>query len=1522
MLAYVNKNITFFSIFYTLLMLSTMIQAFAGGNITTNNPPTQEISKKENIDFQVNELDKKFLVSNTNKEDKFKKKDNNISTSDTGNVIASNIQTVSNILSSSPSELAEQAKSYTLGKFNSAVSSEAQKWLSQFGTVRINFGLDKKGTLENNSLDLLLPFYDNKTDWLLFSQFGYRNKDSRNTINVGLGGRYFYQNWMYGLNTFYDHDLTGKNQRLGLGGEIWGDYIKLSANAYWRLSDWQKSQNFKGYQERPANGYDINGEFFLPAYPSLGAKLTYEKYFGDNVTLFNRDTKQKNPSLAKLGLTYTPIPLFTIGVDYKQGERSYTETQFLANLNYKLGVPLSVQLSPENVASMRTLAGSRYDLVERNNNIVLEHQKNPIAQLSLPKTIIGYSQGQHEITANLSSNTSVKQIHWTTDKNFENNDGKLSSDTGNTIKITLPKYLSGDNQNNNYSIYAHAELEDDQKLAPVEISVIVRPFMLKKQKEANFTPTGPLPATGKKEDGYTFNPVITFDTVNNTPIKNTTINHVQWITDPKISPESGLQFIDWENSDTVALDENGYFKHKPVLVSSQPHKGVKVYLQLDDQPQQLVGEIDFYENPANLKVDKVEVLPAVPSLVADGIQIYTYTAIVLDGNKPAQNKKITNMKWNITRNGQDETDNKQLILNPQGDITGGGGELTATLASKEALDNLQVSLSIENHSPVHAKQLVSFNADPQNYQVKDIHVDQKGPLTADGIQKYTYTAVITDGNGNKLDNTKISNVKWGITRNGQDETDNKQLILNPKGDITGGGGELTATLASKEALDNLQVSLSIENHSPVHAKQLVSFNADPKNYQVKDIHVDQKGPLTADGIQKYTYTAVITDGNGNKLDNTKISNVKWSTNKGNVKELTLTAENETTGSSDGKLTAHLTSKKEVSDVLVSLSIESRAPVWIEQKYAVSFKPERMSQIEVSPATPILVNKTYTLTVKVTDDTGKAESNQKVNWSIKDTSQQGLTFNPVTSTIGTDGKATTTLTSTQVQNVTVVASVDGIETKEADVVFAWPTIMKPTFTPASGNVTADADKHPNNAYHYTAQVYSADGKIPYTEKDIKFKWRLKPLANGNAPQNTWLSETGEVTTESDGTLKVNLMSSQLNPVMTDVVVCLAVVGKNSTEIPSTEQCADPVSFVKPVEDLKIDNINVDFDPSKLIKKGDGSEYYTYTAKVVKADGSDTELDDGYEVNAIWDTVQIAEDYNGKPEWIITSDNTVKNGFITAKLSSQVGIGDFKNGQITNGLTVRLTVQAGNGKTDSRETSKQVAFDIVPQKSGVFVYIKESDGKTIRKSKIFEDQNRPNNMFQVVNMYAKLYDLKIKKNILDEGGKIIDTKGFGGSTNAPYVDLTTGEIALNNVSQTANNTSITIQRTNQAKYTYEYSFWVKNSFSIKAIQGVVYPDNPNGSMGCEQTGLTGLRDADELDVGISGNSIYSLKSEFPDSYSWGLFDLLSPNPPQTTRIIASYLNNRGKFAYDTQTGTVTTHGDTFNGYMLCVLSYFSH
>ncbi|CDG17462.1 inverse autotransporter beta domain-containing protein [Xenorhabdus doucetiae] len=1378
MLSHIGKGIFVFFFLYTLLIPYTITHSFADGDLASAKIYMPETDKKDNVDIRVNESSKKYLNSNAHKENS-SGKDNQASYPNTPSVIAKNIQMAGNILSSSPSELAEQAKSYAVGKFNSTISSETQKWLSQFGTAKINFGLDRKGTLKNNSLALLLPLYDNKVDWLFFSQLGYRNKDSRNTINVGLGGRYFYQDWMYGLNTFYDYDLTGKNQRLGLGGEIWGDYIKFSANSYYRLSNWQNSRNFKDFHERPANGYDINGEFFLPAYPNLGAKLAYEQYFGDNVTLFNRDTKQKNPNLAKLGLTYTPVPLFTLGVDYKQGGSGHSETQFLANLSYKLGVPLNVQLSPENVASMRTLAGSRYDLVERNNNIVLDHQKIPIVQLFLPETITGYSQEQHDITVKLSSNTAVKQIHWATNEDFAKHGGKLSSRVGNTITVTLPKYLSGDNQNNNYPIYALAELENNQKSVPVEMRVIVRPFMLQKREEPNFTPAGPLSATGDKKDGYTFNPVITFDTAHRTPIKNTTINHVQWLTDPKTGADSGLQFIDWEQSDAVEIDENGHFKRKPTLISTQPHKGVKVYLQLDGQPPQFVGEVSFDEKPASFHVGKVTVSPAVPSLIADGSQTYTYSAVILDdNNNPAKSQKIADVNWSKDK------DQAGLIWHPSnGDVTTdeeGKLTATATLASTVAIKDVLVSLAIGNQKPVPAEHPVSFTADivvTQDYHIKgDIQVDPSGTLTADGQQKYTYTAVIVGVDGKPVQNTKITNAVWNIdSPQGAGELNLDQSDMEIKGD-----GKLSATLTSNKAFNGVVVSLTIGNHKPVQAK------------------------------------------------------------------------------------------------------------------AVDFKPEQISAIDVKPASPLLVNKISTLTVRVNDATGKnPEANKTVNWTIT-SDKNGVTLNPTSSTTNAQGYATTTLTSTQAKTVTIEAAVEGIATKKSvDVEFKWPTIQKPTFTPTTGTVPPDADKNSQDAYHYTAIVLGADGK-PYTGQEIKFKWQLKPVAQGNA-QDTWLSEAGEMTVKPDGTLQVDLMSKQKSPVVKGAVVCLAVVDQNSVAIPVTEECADSVEF-KP-ESVKIVSLTTDFDPTKTLKEGNGNASYTYTAKVVRADG--TPLPDGHEVeNVKWDFDLKPNTYNGKPEWEIKSDNIVKNGQLTATLTSNVGIGDINSGQVTDGLKVILSAPDG-GKTSSKEAGP-VAFEPVTQTDAWIKVFSDKKPDGI----IFREQNRPYNAFkglkgQLVDKLTGEPISKVGDNVTVTGGDIADI-GQLDSPDKGVISflIPSGKITL----------KMTVKKDNNAKYRYGYDFNIKKFFLSNSSNNLITTSSNEDCTNGDPTNA--IKNVSDIDL-FDGNT--SLTKEFPHSFNWGILDIFDPSG-KVSIIVPTNPGGSTKYLFDLHSDQKVSGNQS--GYLLCV------
>ena len=52
----------------------------------------------------------------------------------------------------------------------------------------------------------------------------------RTFFNAGLGASFSQPEVMFGVNSFYDYDLTGNNRRLGFGAELWRDYLKFSAN--------------------------------------------------------------------------------------------------------------------------------------------------------------------------------------------------------------------------------------------------------------------------------------------------------------------------------------------------------------------------------------------------------------------------------------------------------------------------------------------------------------------------------------------------------------------------------------------------------------------------------------------------------------------------------------------------------------------------------------------------------------------------------------------------------------------------------------------------------------------------------------------------------------------------------------------------------------------------------------------------------------------------------------------------------------------------------------------------------------------------------------------------------------------------------------------------------------------------------------------------------------------------------------------------------------------------------------------
>lgn len=277
-----------------------------------------------------------------------------------------------------PEALESQARSYLQNQITSSAQSYLEGVMSPYGKVRTSLSVGEGGDLEGSSLDYFVPWYDNEKT-LLFSQLSAQRKEDRTIGNLGFGIRQNVGNWLLGGNAFYDYDFTRGHRRLGLGSEAWTDYLKLAANYYHPLSDWKDSEDFDFYEERPARGWDIRAESWLPFYPQIGGKLVYEQYYGDEVALFGTDNLQKNPHAVTVGLNYTPVPMVTLGADYKAGTGDNNDLNVNATVTYQLGTPLAAQLDPENVKIQHSLMGSRTDFVDRNNFIILEYrEKDPL----------------------------------------------------------------------------------------------------------------------------------------------------------------------------------------------------------------------------------------------------------------------------------------------------------------------------------------------------------------------------------------------------------------------------------------------------------------------------------------------------------------------------------------------------------------------------------------------------------------------------------------------------------------------------------------------------------------------------------------------------------------------------------------------------------------------------------------------------------------------------------------------------------------------------------------------------------------------------------------------------------------------------------------------------------------------------------------------------------------------------------------------------------------------------------------
>ncbi|HGH5414949.1 intimin-like inverse autotransporter SinH [Citrobacter freundii] len=369
-----------------------------------------------------------------------------------------------------PDALKSQAQSYLQNQITSSTQSYIEGLMSPYGKVRTSLSVGEGGDLDGSSLDYFVPLYDNQYT-LIFTQISAQRKEDRTIGNIGFGLRQNVGDWLLGGNAFYDYDFSRGHRRLGLGTEAWTDYLKLSGNYYHPLSDWKESEDFEFYEERPARGWDIRAESWLSFYPQIGGKLVYEQYYGDEVALFGTDNLQKNPHAVTVGLNYMPVPMVTLGADYKAGTGDNADLSINATVTYQLGTPLAAQLDPENVKIQRSLMGSRTDFVERNNFIVLEYREKDPLDVALwlkadatnvhpecviedtPESAVGLEKCKWTINALVSHHYKIISASWQAKNNANRTlvmpvvkADALTEGNNNRWNLVLPAWVNADTE--------------------------------------------------------------------------------------------------------------------------------------------------------------------------------------------------------------------------------------------------------------------------------------------------------------------------------------------------------------------------------------------------------------------------------------------------------------------------------------------------------------------------------------------------------------------------------------------------------------------------------------------------------------------------------------------------------------------------------------------------------------------------------------------------------------------------------------------------------------------------------------------------------------------------------------------------------------------------------------------------------------------------------------------------------------------------------------------------------------------
>lgn len=840
--------------------------------------------------------------------------------------IASTSQQIGSLLAEDMNS--EQAANMARGWASSQASGAMTDWLSRFGTARITLGVDEDFSLKNSQFDFLHPWYETP-DNLFFSQHTLHRTDERTQINNGLGWRHFTPTWMSGINFFFDHDLSRYHSRAGIGAEYWRDYLKLSSNGYLRLTNWRSAPELDNdYEARPANGWDVRAEGWLPAWPHLGGKLVYEQYYGDEVALFDKDDRQSNPHAITAGLNYTPFPLMTFSAEQRQGKQGENDTRFAVDFTWQPGSAMQKQLDPNEVAARRSLAGSRFDLVDRNNNIVLEYRKKELVRLTLTDPVTGKSGEVKSLVSSLQTKYALKGYNVEATA-LEAAGGKVVT-TGKDILVTLPGYrfTSTPETDNTWPIEVTAEdVKGNFSNREQSMVVVQAPTLSQKDSSVSLS-TQTLSADSHSSATLTF---IAHDAAGNPVIGLVLSTRHEGVQDITLS--------DWK--------DNGDGSYTQLLTTGALSGTLTLMPQLNG--------VDAAKAPAVVNIISVSSSRTHSSIKIDknrylsGNPIEVTVELRDENDKPVKEQKqqlntavsIDNVKPGVTTDWKETAD----------------GVYKATYTAYTKGSGLTAKLLMQNwNEDLHTAGFI-IDANPQSAKIATLSASNNGVLANENAANTVSVNVADEGSNPINDHT----VTFAVLSGSATSFNNQNTA---KTDVN---GLATFDLKSSKQEDNT-VEVTLENG--VKQTLIVSFVGDSSTAQV-DLQ-KSKNEVVADGNDSATMTATVRDAKGNLLNDVKVT---FNVNSAAAK-LSQTEVN----SHDGIATATLTSLKN-GDYTVTASVSSGSQA-NQQVIFIGDQSTAALTLSVPPG-EITVTDTapQQLTATLQDKNGNPLKDKKITFSV-------------------------------------------------------------------------------------------------------------------------------------------------------------------------------------------------------------------------------------------------------------------------------------------------------------------------------------------------------------------------------------------------------------------------------------------------------------------------------------------------------------------------------------------------------------